>query len=426
MWFGWNGKVTNQPDPPVNFSEHDGITFATMSLSRRDHAQYYNGFANRALWPMFHYRMDLARFNREHYSSYVGVNKLFAEHLSGLLEPNDLLWIHDYHLIPLAIELRQLGHRQPMGFFLHTPFPAREVLTVLPAYEQLVTAMCEYDLVGFQTENDRHAFLDCVRDELGGHVRRNSQVELGKRKLSTGVFPIGIDPEPFMRAALNPERLAWGRRLRERYGGANWLIGVDRLDYSKGLIERFVSFERFLDKYPEYRRKVTFFQIAPPSRAEVPEYKAIRHELEAEAGHINGRFADLDWLPINYINKSFSRDQLAMFYRLSRIGLVTPLRDGMNLVAKEYVASQNPSDPGVLILSRFAGAARQLDAALIVNPFAHESVADAIHRALEMSLDERRERFDSMMKIIQRDNLEDWGRRYLSALGSAAKRIQAA
>ena len=424
IWFGWNGKVGSHSRADPAITKDGAITYATMELSRRDYTQYYNGFANRSLWPLFHYRLDLTLFDRGQYYSYVDVNRRFAEKLTKLLRKNDLIWVHDYHLIPLAAELHRLGNKQVMGFFLHTPFPAVEILTALPAHEELVAALCQYDLVGFQTKNDRRAFADFIQHVVGGRVLRNKKVEAHGRAFEIGVFPVGIDPEPFARAALDPKRMARGRRLKEQYGDTAWLIGVDRLDYSKGLIERFRSFEKFLDKYPQYRKEVTFFQIAPPSRSEVPEYSAIRHELEAEAGHINGRFAELDWVPINYINKSYDRDQLAAFYRDSRIGFVTPLRDGMNLVAKEYVAAQNPTDPGVLVLSRFAGAARELDGALIVNPFNHDAVADAIARGLEMPQEERYERWDSMISTVKRDNIGRWGKTYLNALRRAGSHNQ--
>ena len=425
LWFGWNGKVgtDHRPDPAV--SEQAGITFATMELSRRDYNEYYNGFANRTLWPLLHYRLDMAYFDRQQYSRYIEVNRLFAERLSPLLRKSDIIWVHDYHLIPIAAELRARGHEQKIGFFLHTPFPATEIMTALPNHDQLVRSMFDYDLIGFQTEKYKRAFLDYLRYEVGANVTTR-HAELDGRRVRIGVFPVGIDADQFKRSGADAESLAWHRNLRRQHGDTDWLIGVDRLDYSKGLIERFRSYGRFLAKYSEFQRKVTFFQIAPPSRAEVPEYREIRHELEAEAGHINGRFADLDWVPINYINKSYTRAQLARFYHESRAGFVTPLRDGMNLVAMEYVASQNPHDPGVLILSRFAGAADYLDGALVVNPFGQDGVSDAIAMALGMPLEERRERYDSMMAAIERNDVKKWGRTFVQTLikvrrGPAAK-----
>jgi len=419
VWFGWSGKVSDRRKIDPKITEAGPITYATMDLSRKDRAQYYNGFANRTLWPLFHYRVDLASFEKEHFSGYERVNKLFALKLSKLLKKDDLIWVHDYHLISLGSELRKLGHKQVMGFFLHTPFPAYEILSALPLHRELMEQMCAYNLVGFQTENDRRAFADYIQHEAKGRVVRQKHVEAFGHRFMIGVFPIGIDTKVFSERIRDPGEVAWVRRLKERYGRVDWIIGVDRLDYSKGIDQRFQAFERMLERYPGYRGHATLFEIAPPSRTDVPEYKDLRRELEAEAGHINGRFGELDWTPINYINRSYSRDQLATFFRASRVGLVTPLRDGMNLVAKEYVASQNPEDPGMLVLSRFAGAARELDSALIVNPHDYDAVADAIARGLEMPLPERRKRWQAMIKVLRRNDLTHWRDSYLRALRHA-------
>ncbi len=419
VWFGWNGKVKPKTNSEPKLNQDGAITFATVDLSRKNYAEYYNGFANRTLWPLFHYRLDLTGFSQQNYSGYLQVNTMFANRLMGLLEDDDLIWVHDYHLIPLGKELRRAGSTQPMGFFLHTPFPAMEILTALPSHRTLVRALCAYDVVGFQTENDLRAFLDYIVHEANGGIMGNHLVHAFGRTLRVEVFPIGIDTEAFVKAGRMMSHAGKAKRLLERLGDRAWIIGVDRLDYSKGLVERFKSFQRLLETHPEYRGKVTLIQIAPPSRSEVPEYKEIRRTLEAEAGHINGQFADFDWLPINYLNKSYTRHDLVGFFRASRVGLVTPLRDGMNLVAKEYVAAQNPEDPGVLVLSRFAGAARELDAALIVNPFDHDGVAEAISEGLEMPLEERRERWSAMMECLRANTLDVWRDNFLKALAEA-------
>ncbi len=422
LWFGWSGKVGNNHPTEPEITKVGPITYVTLDLMRKDYNEYYNGFANRVLWPLFHYRLDLTNFQREHFTRYLQVNDMFATRLSQHLKPSDRIWVHDYHLIPLGECLRRRGAKQTMGIFLHTPFPALEVMASLPTHRALMTALCAYDLIGFQTENDRRAFADYVVHEAGGKVSKTGRVEVLGRKLRIGVFPVGITPGHFEGPIAAPKEIAWGRKLKERYGDKAWLIGVDRLDYSKGISQRLRAFERLLERYPGYRGEVTFFQITPPSRGEVAEYKQLRAHLAAEAGHINGRFADIDWVPINYINKSYSRDRLALFYRASRVGLVTPLRDGMNLVAKEFVAAQNPSDPGVLVLSRFAGAARELNAALIVNPFDTDDVAEAIAQGLEMPLEERRRRREAMMEVIRRNDLVAWRMGYLAALAAAGKR----
>ncbi len=417
VWFGWSGKVVPKTTAEPTITKDGPITYATVDLSRKNSAEYYNGFANRTLWPLFHYRLDLTAFSKQNYSGYLRVNTMFAEKLLPLLKPGDLIWVHDYHLIPLGEELRQQGVTQPMGFFLHTPFPAMEIFTALPSHYALVRALCAYDVVGFQTENDLRAFLDYIVHEAGGGIKGDHLVRAFGRTVRVEVFPIGIDTEDFVKSAEQAAGSETTKRLRERLGDRLWMIGVDRLDYSKGLVERFHSFGRLLETHPEYRGKVILMQIAPPSRSEVPEYREIRRNLEAEAGHINGRFADFDWTPIHYLNKSFKRENLAGFFRVSRVGLVTPLRDGMNFVAKEYVAAQDPDDPGVLVLSRFAGAARELDTALLVNPFDYDAMADAMAKGIEMPLEERRERWAAMMEKLRANTLSTWRDRFLKALG---------
>lgn len=422
IWFGWNGKVGGEKRTGPEVTDVGPVSYITMDLSRQDYNEYYNGFSNRTLWPLFHSRLDLTDFNRAYLSRYLQVNDMFAANLSTFLKKNDIVWVHDYHLIPLGGCLRERGHKQTMGIFLHTPFPPMEILTALPAHRQIAKALAAYDLVGFQTEGDRRSFQNYLVHEADAKVGKNGEITAFGRTFRIGAFPIGITPSLFEGPIADPKHLSWGRRLKERYGNTSWIIGVDRLDYSKGLLQRFKAYDRLLVRYPGYQKHVNYFQITPPSRGDVTAYKEIRYELEAEAGHINGRLADVDWVPINYINKSYGRERLTLFYRASQIGLVTPLRDGMNLVAKEYVAAQNPADPGVLVLSQFAGAAQELDSALIVNPYDADGVADAMARGLEMSLDERRERWDAMMKIIRNNDLDNWRNGFLEQLGTPVKK----
>jgi trehalose 6-phosphate synthase len=419
VWFGWSGRVDANPSPQPTVVDIERVTYATMDLSRKSYAEYYNGFANRALWPLFHFRLGLAKFDQQHYSSYLRVNRLFAEKLLPLLAPDDLIWVHDYHLIPLGSELRRTIGNQSMGFFLHTPFPPLELLVVLPAHRELMRALCSYDVVGFQTVRDLRAFLDYVVYEGGGEVLDDGRVRVFGHTLKAESYPIGIDTEAMVVAGVEAAHSGRVRRLRERARERTWIIGVDRLDYSKGIVERFRAFEMFLEKNPKYHRQINLIQIAPPSRAEVPEYMDVRRTLEAEAGRINSRFAEVDWVPINYLGRSYTRQELAGFYRASRVGLVTPLRDGMNFVAKEFIAAQDPEDPGVLVLSRFAGAARELTAALIVNPFDFAAVADAIAHALAMPLEERRDRWQRMMERLRANSLTTWRDRFLAALAGA-------
>ena len=418
IWFGWSGEVVGAVPPKPDLTRIDRLTYATIGMTRRDYNEYYNGFANAALWPLFHYRLDLARFSRRNFTGYLRVNANFAKALYPLLRIDDLVWVHDYHLIPMGQELRRLGCRQPIGFFLHTPLPALEILMALPRHEQIFRALCAYDLIGFQTANDLAAFHDYIVLEADGEVLDNGLVRAFERTLRTGVFAIGIDTEEIEALAEEADRAGERPRLMTTLQGRSMIVGVDRLDYSKGLVERFRAFERMLEAYPKKHGAVTFMQIAPPSRSDVGGYGDIRRALETASGNINGRFADFDWVPIRYLNKSFDRPQLACFYREARIGAVTPLRDGMNLVAKEYVAAQRAEDPGVLVLSRFAGAAHELDGALIVNPYDLDEVANALHRALEMPLEERRGRHRLMLGRLRQHNVHHWRKEFLAAFAN--------
>ncbi len=344
------------------------------------------------------------------------VNESFARALLPMLQPDDLVWVHDYHLIPFAAALRRLGWRAPIGFFLHTPFPPAELLRLLPNHRELVADLCAYDLVGFQTALDLQAFRGCLSRWGAAEVLDADRCRAFGRMISMQVFPVGIDVEQVAGLAASAEKSRQMRRLRDSIVGRTLLIGVDRLDYSKGLPARFGAYSHLLEQYPQARGRTVFMQIAPPSRADVPEYREIRRTLETAAGNINGRYAEFDWTPLRYLNKSFNHRILMGFYRAARIGLVTPFRDGMNLVAKEYLAAQSAEDPGVLVLSCFAGAAQELDAAIIVNPYDREGVAEAIWRGIEMPLEQRRERWEAMMATLRRNDIDTWRRRFIKAL----------
>jgi len=419
IWFGWSGEVVESGPLDVKQTEagrRPKIVQVTMDLLAADHEAFYNGYANRVLWPMLHFRPDLMGYNSRYFEAYERVNSQFAERLLPFVKPDDVIWIHDYQLILVARELRRHGLRNRIGFFLHTPFPPPEVLAALPKHHELMGALCHCDLVGFQTQVDQEAFHDYLRQEVGGQVEDGGQVSAFGHRLRTGAFPISIDDKGFAKLAQKGRADPVVRRLEVSLVGRDLIIGVDRLDYSKGLPNRFLAFEQLLQKHPRNCDHVVFLQIAPPSRSEVPEYQAIREELDRIAGRINGSFADLDWMPLRYINRGVSRENLAGIYRMARVGLVTPLRDGMNLVAKEYVAAQDPENPGVLVLSRFAGAARELEAALLVNPLDHEATADALQRALSMPQDERKDRWRAMVQVLRENTIGHWYHSYLAAL----------
>jgi trehalose 6-phosphate synthase len=418
VWFGWSGDVVDATAATeVKLEQRDRILYATIDLSQQDYSDYYSGFSNRVLWPLFHYRADLVDFQREVYAGYQRVNKLFASSLVNLLDAGDILWIHDYHLIPLATELRLLGVRNRIGFFLHIPLPAAELLRTLPCHRELMENFYAYDLVGLQTAHDAAALKDYYSQALGAKVLHGNWLRMpGGRQFDIDAFPISIDTAMIERQAKKSGRLSAIARLHSSLAGRALMIGVDRLDYSKGLPGRFEAFGRLLERNPEWQEKVTMLQIAPPTRTEIPEYQDIRAKLEQMTGHINGLYAAPDWIPIRYINRAFPQWLLAGYYRAAQVALVTPLRDGMNLVAKEYIASQNPDDPGVLVLSQFAGAAQEMEAALLVNPFDQDEIAEAMNRALNMSRAERRTRWRLLMEQLRNSDVNVWRDRYLGRL----------
>jgi trehalose 6-phosphate synthase len=431
IWFGWSGGKTDRFSGQIDLQRHDGVTTATIDLEEQDIDEYYNGYANRTLWPLFHYRIDLAEYDRSFGSGYERVNTRFAETVAPLIDPDDLIWVHDYHLIPLGAQLRERGVKNRIGFFLHIPWPPARLLVSLPFHERLVRSMLAYDLIGFQTEEWLESFRHYVERELGAVMDEDFIVRLDGRSVKVGVFPIGIDSDEFEQAADSPEALRACERLRASIEDKHLIVGVDRLDYSKGLEERFAGYRRFLEENSDCRGKVTLLQIAPPSRGEVHTYEDIRERLDELSGRINGEFAEIDWVPIRYVNQGYARADLAGFYRASEIGLVTPLRDGMNLVAKEYVAAQDPDDPGVLILSRFAGAALQLKDALLVNPYSKDEISDAIRQALAMPKEERIRRWRTMMTSVRDENVMWWRAAFVKALeevdvGGAAPREETA
>lgn len=419
IWFGWSGEVTDQFTGHIHFQRSEmGVTTATIDLEEQDVEEYYNGYANRTLWPLFHYRIDLAEYERGFAGGYQRVNERFADTVRPLIEPDDMLWVHDYHLILLGAELRALGIDNLIGFFLHTPWPPRALFSVLPEAHELATALFAYDLVGFQTDEWLQSFLEYAVHEMGAILGPDGSLTYGSRTVRCIACPIGIDAQEFATLARSPSAMQAFQQMRSSVSERAIIVGVDRLDYSKGLEERFLGYERFLDMNPEECREVLLLQIAPPSRETVESYRKIRATLEGISGRINGSHADLDWTPIRYVNQGYPRDVLAGVYRAARIGLVTPLRDGMNLVAKEYVAAQDPEDPGVLILSRFAGAAEQLREAVLVNPYSAEEISDAIQQALHMSHEERFARWRALMDNIEQEGVDRWLATFTEALAS--------
>lgn len=408
LWFGWSGELREDDgNATVQLFSCDSLTVAAIPLTPDAHNRYYNGFANGVLWPAFHHRLDLMCFSDEDYTGYLDVNRLMATQLKPLLQERDLIWVHDYHLLPFAAMCRQLGIRQRMGFFLHIPFPVPSVAQAIPRIDELLDAMCAYDLLGFQTEDDRVAFVNLCRE-------RRPDIPAP----ATGVYPIGVDPYALQREAeAEPVVQLWPDD-----GHIQGIISVDRLDYTKGLPERFRAYGHLLEAHPELHGSVQLVQIAPPSRTDVPAYIDLRHDLTALIGEILGKHGDLEWQPLVYVERQHDRAMLMPLYRQARVGLVTPLRDGMNLVAKEFVAAQDPADPGVLVLSRFAGAACQLDGALLVNPHDPGEMAEAMRQALLMPLEERRLRYRRMWAVLCASDIEGWRVSYLQDLRSVGVR----
>jgi trehalose 6-phosphate synthase len=424
VWLGWSGKIASGCELQTRSVRHKNIKYIVTDLSKESFEEYYSGFANRVLWPILHYRLDLAEFARRDLSGYFKVNNHFAAELERIIERDDVIWVHDYHLIPIADALRRRGHSNPIGFFLHVPLPPPEILTSLPNHEKLIPLLMQYDVLGFQTDGDVQNFIRYLFSECN-QLRQprvfetsGSQVTLSVNGQQTliGSFPVGIQPRAFARVARHHQQSSMVKDLVTSLGGRDLIIGVDRLDYSKGLLQRLDAFNIFLANHSEWHGKLTYLQITPTNRLEIPEYAELQGALEAAAGRINGRYGEVSWTPIRYVNRAYSRSMLAGLYRIARVGLVTPLRDGMNLVAKEYVAAQDPNDPGVLILSRFAGAANKLRSALLVNPSDAESVANALAQALAMPVAERRARHKDLYAAICEYDVHRWQREFLTAL----------
>jgi trehalose 6-phosphate synthase len=420
LWFGWGGETIDSDPGEADIHIREGVTYATIDLRQSEFELYYNGYSNDVLWPLFHYFLKGMRYSHEQREAYENVNRLFAQRLQPLLQPRDMIWVHDYHLIPLGRRLRELGVQRPIGFFLHIPFPNIEMLRVLPCYSELLRDLTSYDVIGFQTLNDLRSFHTGIEHLFGSEaIKGDGRIRIGERTIRAEVFPIGIDVSGVEQEAADALPSEVVRRMTDSLMGRSLMMGVDRLDYSKGLVERFSAYQQFLETHPENLGRITYIQIAPLSRTDVRAYAEIRQALEQAAGRTNGRFADTDWTPIRYLNRNFPHATLMGFLRAAKVGLVTPLRDGMNLVAKEFVAAQDPGDPGVLILSNLAGAARELSSALLVNPYDVRGVSHAMQAALAMPLAERRERHQDMMKMLRRNDIAAWVRRFMEALEQA-------
>jgi len=417
IWVGSSGRVRDgsQKEPMVEIEALGHGALAMLDLPAAHYGGYYEGFANSALWPALHSRSDLIRVSHGDYLSYREVNAFMARALLKFRNPDTMFWVQDYHFLALGAELRELGVGEPLGFFLHTPWPARGIILGVPHHRELIEAMLAYDLIGFQTDEDCTNFRDYVSGELGLLVRDGTVVSRhGRTRLA--VFPIGIDAEKFAASAARAVTHPEVSRLRRSLHGEKLAIGVDRLDYSKGLINRINAFDRMWTLEPALLRTVSLLQIATPSRGAIEAYGQLQSEVARLVSDVNGRHGEVDWTPIRYLNKGYGQAVLAGLYRTAQVGVVTPLHDGMNLVAKEYVAAQNPADPGVLVLSKFAGAANELDTALLVNPHDIDGMARSIATAFAMPLPERRMRYEAMMEKLRSGSIQQWFADFIAAL----------
>ncbi len=425
VWIGWDGRVESDPLQPVSWNQQKSgnLTLLTTSLTPEEHEGYYLGFANRVLWPAFHYRLDLVDYTTNHARVYGAVNRRLAMKIASILRPDDRIWIHDYHLIPLAAELRATGCGNPIGYFQHIPLPPPSILAAVPEVSWLVRALFAYDVIGFQTETDRMHLIQQVQQLESETESDGEYVTAFGRSTRVKSYPIGIDADRFAAMARTPNAAEIVNRIRQRNLNRSQVIGVDRMDYSKGLPERMESVRRLFELYPENRGAMIFMQIAPTSRGAVDAYVDLHERLDSLSGEINSKFSDFDWTPIRYINRQFPRETLAALYRASRAALITPLRDGMNLVAHEYVAAQDPDDPGMPVLSRFAGAAEYMDEALLINPYNIDESAIALQTALQMPLKERKRRHMALMKVVHDLDVSRWSSRFLSDLSQLLRAV---
>ena len=414
LWFGWSGKQSDSKT--VRMIEDGAVRYATIDLTAEEHDRFYSEFSNATLWPMLHSMPELMTYDRRNAQVYREVNDRFADKLAPLLHGGDMVWVHDYHLLALPAALRARGITAPIGFFLHIPFPGPDMLAKVPEATALLQDLLAADLIGFQTENDARNFAEAAIRIAGAERGSGNWLQVGERRVRLGAFPVGIEPEEFARTALDACSGPQIERLRRSLSQQSLILGVDRLDPTKGLLQRFAGYRRLLERAPTWHRRVTLLQIAAESRTDVVAYRDLRLAMEREAGNLNSAFAEPDWTPLRLIARAVARDTIAGYMREARVGLVTPLRDGMNLVAKEYIAAQDPANPGVLILSRFAGAAEQLTSALLVNPYDADEMADRLEQALEMNLAERQSRWQQSVDAIKDSTAIGWGRSFVAGL----------
>lgn len=429
IWIGWSGDSSDPEDAKrrkllERWAAQDN--YHAVDIPAEVQAGFYEGFSNQALWPLFHYFPMLINFDPEHWEAYKEANRLFRDEVVKHLRPGDLVWVHDYQLMLLPQLLREAVPDARIGFFLHIPFPSASVFRLLPRREELLRGLLGADYLAFHTYSYLQNFRSSLLRLLGQETRMD-RLEHDGRSIRLDALPIGIAPDEFTKPLDEDEQTS--RRLsalRERYKDRIILLGVDRLDYTKGIPERLKTFRRLLSKAPELRGRAVLIQVAVPSREVIPMYMELRQEVDELVGKINGEFSTPDWTPIVYIRRGIPRPDLVALYAAANLAWVSPLRDGLNLVAKEYVACQRGGE-GVLLLSEFAGAASEMGEAFLVNPYDEEQTAETIHRALNTPEDERRERMSALHHRVVRNNVFSWADRFLNNLGEAiSSRIELA
>jgi trehalose 6-phosphate synthase/phosphatase len=417
LWIGWPGDVSRMTEAQRRkLDAHlEELRCVPVHLTGVEVSRYYDGFSNAVLWPLFHYLLDRIPPHSQEWEVYRAVNEKFADAIARVYRPGDLIWVHDYQLCLVPKMLRARIHGANVGFFLHIPFPASEVLRILPWREQILEGMLGADLIGFHTFTYRSHFASSVLRILGISTP-GDRVFVDGREVRLGVFPIGVDAQTFGKLAEDPEVLAETNSIRADARGERILLGIDRLDYTKGIPRRLLAFERLLENEPHWRGKVRLIQVAVPSRDKVPSYQEFRRNVHELVGRINGSFSSVNWVPIHYVHRSLTEKNVAALYRAADVMLVTPLRDGMNLVAKEFVTAR-PDEDGVLVLSEFAGAAAEMGEALQVNPYDIETMAHVYSDALRMPEEERKVRMRSLRQRIASRDVHHWAQSFIDALG---------
>ena len=415
VWIGWSGatgKSASLDDAFGRVSRGTGFKLKPIALTAEEVDQYYHGYSNESIWPLFHDLQTTSVFDPVYWRTYVKVNRKFALAVAEETDEDDFVWVHDYQLMDVAHHLREAGRKANLAFYLHIPFPSPDIFMKLPERQAVLSSLLAYDLVGFQTQRDRRNFVQCVRVLVkNAQVRIENQlhvVRVDDNLTRVGSFPIGIDANTMAQAAASPEVEEMYQGIKARSGDRQTIFGLDRLDYTKGIPERILAYANMLERFPELRRRLHLFQVVVPSREGIQKYDELRTEIERLVGHVNGRFADIDWVPIRYLFRSLTKTELLAFYRAADIALITPLKDGMNLEAKEFCAC-NLEEDAVLVLSQFAGAAAQLGrAAMVVNPYDVEQTADALYHSFRMTPSERRYRMRRLRKNVRTQDVFWW------------------